>query len=116
MQCEFIYRDSPLRAPAIHVSKQTCFRLETWPCYFCWAALCRAPFSIRLKAATLEGTVLDPSGRAVPQAHVNLLRSLVVVDQRETDSQGTFKFAGSRRWEVPTGGERSRPRVPTSGS
>jgi outer membrane receptor protein involved in Fe transport len=45
------------------------------------------------QAGTLAGTVLDPSGHAVPQAHVTLLRSLVVLDQRQTDSQGTFKFA-----------------------
>jgi len=46
------------------------------------------------QAETLAGTVLDPSGSPVPQASVTLLRSLVVLDQRPTDSQGTFKFAG----------------------
>ncbi len=46
------------------------------------------------QAGTLAGTVLDPSGRPVAQAHVILLRSLVVLDERRTDSQGTFKFAG----------------------
>ncbi len=44
------------------------------------------------QAATLAGTVLDPSGRPVPQAQVTLLKSLVVVDQRQTDSQGSYKF------------------------
>ncbi len=46
------------------------------------------------QAGTLAGTVLDPSGNPVPQASVTLLRSVVVLDQRQTDSQGTFKFAG----------------------
>jgi outer membrane receptor protein involved in Fe transport len=45
------------------------------------------------RAGTLAGTVLDPGGRPVPQAHVTLLRSLVVLDQRQTDSQGAYKFA-----------------------
>jgi len=44
------------------------------------------------RAGTLAGTVLDPSGRPVPQAQVTLLRSLVVLDQVQTDSQGAFKF------------------------
>jgi outer membrane cobalamin receptor len=50
--------------------------------------------STAAQAGTLAGSVLDPSGSPVPQAHVTLLRSLVVLDQRQTDSQGTFKFAG----------------------
>ena len=49
-------------------------------------------FASVAQAATLVGTVLDPSGRPVPRAQVILLRSLVVVDQRQTDSQGNFKF------------------------
>jgi len=44
------------------------------------------------QAATLAGRVLDPTGKPVPQAQVTLLKSLAVVDQRQTDSEGTFKF------------------------
>jgi outer membrane cobalamin receptor len=46
------------------------------------------------RAGTLAGTVLDPSGSPVPQANVTLLRSLVVLDQQQSDSRGTYKFAG----------------------
>ncbi|MBZ5668163.1 MAG: TonB-dependent receptor [Acidobacteriia bacterium] len=44
-------------------------------------------------AGSVAGTVLDPSGSVVPQARVALLRSLVVVDERQTDSHGAFEFA-----------------------
>jgi outer membrane cobalamin receptor len=44
-------------------------------------------------AGSVAGTVLDPSGSVVPQARVTLLRSLVVVDERQTDSHGAFEFA-----------------------
>jgi outer membrane cobalamin receptor len=43
-------------------------------------------------AAALEGTVLDPSGKPVPGARVSLLRSLVVVIERQADSSGVYKF------------------------
>jgi outer membrane cobalamin receptor len=45
-------------------------------------------------AATLSGTVLDASGRPVAQAQVTLFRSLQVLDQQQTQSDGTFKFEG----------------------
>jgi len=52
-------------------------------------------------AATLEGTVFDPSSRAVPGARVVLLASLRPLDQRTTDARGRFQFeplqAGSYR-------------------
>jgi outer membrane cobalamin receptor len=47
-------------------------------------------------AATLEGTVLDPSGQAVPGARVVLKRSLVVVEERQADSRGAYRFDGLR--------------------
>lgn len=43
-------------------------------------------------AATLEGTVLDPSGKAVPHAQVSLLRALVVLQERQADAQGSYRF------------------------
>jgi outer membrane cobalamin receptor len=49
-----------------------------------------------LPAATLEGTVLDPSGGAVAGARVSLLAPLTPVDERQTDAQGRFEFAGLR--------------------
>jgi outer membrane cobalamin receptor len=43
-------------------------------------------------AANLEGTVFDPSGKVVPNARVSLLRSLVVIGERQTDAKGVYKF------------------------
>lgn len=44
------------------------------------------------RAATLQGTVFDPSGRAVPGARVNLFAPLQAIDERQTDSRGQFEF------------------------
>jgi len=48
------------------------------------------------RAATLEGTVFDPSGQVVPGARVSLLESLAVRAERQTDSRGAYKFEGLR--------------------
>ena len=45
-------------------------------------------------ASTLEGTVLDPSGKPVPGARISLLRSLLVIDERQTDTRGAYTFEG----------------------
>jgi outer membrane receptor protein involved in Fe transport len=45
-------------------------------------------------AATIGGTVYDPSGRAVPNVRVNLLQSLTPLDERQTDARGEYKFEG----------------------
>ena len=45
-------------------------------------------------AATLEGTVLDPSGKPVPGARISLLRSLTVIEERQADARGVYKFEG----------------------
>jgi len=50
-----------------------------------------------VRAATLEGTVLDPSGRAVPGARVSLLHQLTPLEERQTDARGRFEFDGLRR-------------------
>ena len=47
-----------------------------------------------VRAARLEGTVYDPSGRAVPGVRVTLLQSVAVRDERQTDAQGEYKFEG----------------------
>ncbi|HLY59852.1 MAG TPA: TonB-dependent receptor [Terriglobia bacterium] len=44
------------------------------------------------RAATIQGTVLDPSGRPVEGARVSLLASRVAVGERETDSKGHYRF------------------------
>jgi outer membrane cobalamin receptor len=82
-----------MRAPAIPVRSKTSFHPAAWlPLLL--GTLFVLLLATAAQAGTLAGTVLDPSGQAVPQAHVTLLRSLVVFDQQQTDSQGTFKFAG----------------------
>ncbi len=43
-------------------------------------------------AATIQGTVLDPNGAAVPRAKVTLLSSLAAVEERQTDARGQYKF------------------------
>jgi len=48
------------------------------------------------RAGTLEGTVLDPSGRAVPGARVSLLRQFTPLEERQTDARGRFEFNGLR--------------------
>ena len=47
-----------------------------------------------MRAATIEGTVSDPSGRAVPNVRVSLLKSPTALDERQTDAKGEYKFAG----------------------
>jgi outer membrane cobalamin receptor len=47
-----------------------------------------------LAAGTLAGIVTDPDGKAVPDARVSLLRSLVVVGERQTDAEGAYRFEG----------------------
>jgi outer membrane receptor protein involved in Fe transport len=46
------------------------------------------------RAATIKGTVLDPSGRAVANVQVSLLQSLTALDERQTDAKGEFEFTG----------------------
>lgn len=42
----------------------------------------------------LSGKVLDPGGRVVSRARVNLLSGLNPIDDRDTDSAGQFRFEG----------------------
>lgn len=48
------------------------------------------------RAASIEGTVLDPSGRAVSGARVSLLASLMALAERQTDARGRYAFQGMR--------------------
>jgi outer membrane receptor protein involved in Fe transport len=45
-------------------------------------------------AASVSGTVYDPTGRPVRQAQVTLFRALEVLDHQQTRADGTFKFEG----------------------
>lgn len=58
-------------------------------------------------AGTLAGTVTDPEGKAVPNARVLLLRSLVVVGERQTDVAGAYRFE-----ELPDGKYRLTAEAP----
>jgi len=53
-------------------------------------------------AGTLAGRVLDPSGSPVPAAHVTVLRSLAVVSEVTTNTEGKFEFPNiaSGKFEV----------------
>jgi outer membrane cobalamin receptor len=93
MQHELKARTARLCAPATPFENQTSSQLPGWPAVLL-GVLFIALSAPAARAGTLAGTVLDPSGRPVPQAQVTLLRSLVVLDQLQTDSQGTFKFTG----------------------
>ena len=55
-----------------------------------------------LAAATVEGTVKDPSGAAVPGADVSLKNSATAQTQStQSDTQGHFAFAGVAVSEAP---------------
>ena len=41
-----------------------------------------------MRAATIEGTVFDPSDGAVPNVRVNLFQSLTALDERQTNAKG----------------------------
>ncbi len=57
-------------------------------------ALCLLLRATTMSAATLRGTVLDPSGRAVQGVRVSLLAALSALDERQTDAQGRYEFDG----------------------
>ena len=69
--------------------------LNALPLIFGLLLMVLAPTAAR--AATIKGTVLDPSGRAVANAQVSLLQSLTVLDERQTDAKGEYEFAGVAR-------------------
>jgi len=47
-------------------------------------------------AATIEGTVLDPSGLAVPSARVTILAPMTPLAETETDAEGKYRFENLR--------------------
>jgi outer membrane receptor protein involved in Fe transport len=46
------------------------------------------------QSATIEGTVYDPKGRVIPGARITLLSEMSVLEVRQSNSQGQFKFEG----------------------
>jgi outer membrane receptor protein involved in Fe transport len=46
------------------------------------------------RGATIQGTVFDPDGRAVPDADVTLLGSMIVTAEARADAHGEYKFDG----------------------
>ena len=57
-----------------------------------WLAVFVLLAALSAKAATLEGTVLDPSGAAVAGARVNLLVGPAPLEERQSDARGHFAF------------------------
>ncbi len=51
---------------------------------------------VKVRGATLQGTVLDPSGQAAPGVRVSLLTPLTALEERQTDAQGRYAFDGLR--------------------
>jgi outer membrane receptor protein involved in Fe transport len=45
-------------------------------------------------SATIQGTVYDPQGRAVPGASVSLLSAMIAVTDTQTNAQGEYRFDG----------------------
>jgi outer membrane receptor protein involved in Fe transport len=92
MPHDFKPRDAHWHTPVIPLRNKISFHSAAWlPCLL--GALFVLLPATAAQAGTLAGTVFDPSGRPVSQAKVALLKSLVVFDQRETDSEGKFQFA-----------------------
>jgi outer membrane receptor protein involved in Fe transport len=46
------------------------------------------------RGATIQGTVFDPDGRAVPDADVTLLGSMIVTAEAHADAHGEYRFDG----------------------
>jgi len=44
--------------------------------------------------AKIHGTVHDPDGRAVPNAHITLLGSMIALAETESNAQGQYEFDG----------------------
>ncbi len=91
MLCDLNPRATHLRVPASRFENQMSRHFAAL-LPFLLGALFMLLSSSAAQAATLTGKVLDPTGQPVPRAQVTLLKSLAVVDQRQTDSEGIFKF------------------------
>src|SRR5688572_19856554 len=57
-------------------------------------ALFTSPAAAQLRAASLTGQVVDPTGAVIPQATIAIRRSATGFERRvEADSQGAFSIA-----------------------
>lgn len=84
--------------------KTTCLRTAAFA--FLLFAVCFLPSFVQAQSssaparssgqgrATLQGKVIDPDGRVVSRAHVNLLAGLTPVEDRDTDANGEYSFEG----------------------
>ena len=60
------------------------------------------------EAGNVHGTITDPLGAVVPNAHVELLQDKKLVNSNTTDGQGRYEFSN-----VPAGHYRVRAAAPT---
>ncbi len=56
-------------------------------------------FSAPAPAATIEGTVVDPSGRPAPRIVVTLMRGPIPIEQIRSGARGDYQFRGLRAGE-----------------
>jgi outer membrane cobalamin receptor len=47
---------------------------------------------VRTERAALQGQILDPDGRGISRARVNLLNGLAPIEERTADSEGRYRF------------------------
>jgi outer membrane cobalamin receptor len=62
--------------------------------FFTAGFLLPPPLCAQSHGATIRGAVFDPDGRAVPDAEVTLLGSMIVSSGMRTDSHGEYRFEG----------------------
>lgn len=84
----------PSRIPSAGDPK--CFQAVSLRAVLCGFFLLILSLPCAASAATIEGSVFDPSGRAIPGARVSLLESQRPLDERRTDAKGAYQFAGLR--------------------
>src|SRR5215475_1804855 len=76
--------------------KTTSFSRSIFFFVFLFTILVSPPIALSQSSgrAAITGKVLDPDGRAVARAHVDLLSGLNPIDARETSADGQFRFDG----------------------
>ena len=72
-------------------AKQNRLGRSTWKAIII-GAMCLHFGAVGAGAAAIKGTVLDPSGQAVPNAQVTLLPQLASYQERRSDASGQYSF------------------------